>query len=156
MQIEKIYELKDFLDEYFVNIPKRTINKVEPEEIDKAIEHDFIEDVTITDNETREITIRRIIRYQRIVKELKKKHEYKCQLCNDSFLMDNGNYYCEAHHIRQLSLDGSQDKTNVLILCPKHHRMFHFAKKMITITDVPIVQKRIITIGSIKYYVLMN
>jgi len=156
LRIENTYELNDFLDEYLVNTAKRTINKIEPEEIDEGIEHDFIEDVTIPDNETKEITIRRIKRYQRIVNELKKKHGYKCQLCNDTFLMDNGNYYCEAHHIKQLSNNGTQDKTNVLILCPNHHRMFHYSKGIITITDVPIDQKRVIAIGNITYEVSTN
>ncbi|WP_162840805.1 HNH endonuclease [Hydrogenoanaerobacterium saccharovorans] len=151
MQIENIYELPDFLDEYLVDVQKRTINKIETETIFEGIKHDYFEDVIIPENERKEVTIKRIIRYQRVVNELKKEHKYKCQLCGDTFLMDNGNYYCEAHHIKELSNNGTQDKTNVLILCPKHHRMFHYSKKMITITNDTENGKRVITIGNITY-----
>jgi hypothetical protein len=72
LRIENTYEITDFLDEYIVNTVKRTINKVEIEEIDEGIEHDFIEDVAIPNNETKEFTIKRIKRYQQIVNELKK------------------------------------------------------------------------------------
>lgn len=156
LEIEKIYDLTECLDEYTADLSKRSFTKIDPEWIDEALKHDFIEDVTMPDNETKEITIKKIKRYQRIVNELKETHGYKCQLCNDTFLMDNGTYYCEAHHIKQLSNNGTQDKSNVIILCPKHHRMFHYSKGRITITNDPIQRKRFITIENTTYEIPIN
>ena len=34
---------------------------------------------------------------------MKKFFGHKCQLFKGSFPIDNGNYYCEAHHIKELS-----------------------------------------------------
>ena len=49
--------------------------------------------------------------------------------------MDNGRYYCEAHHLVPISEDGSQGPENVIILCANHHRMFHYAKNVITFKE---------------------
>ncbi|HHU71150.1 MAG TPA: hypothetical protein GXZ21_03840 [Clostridiales bacterium] len=78
----------------------------------------------------------RIKRYQKIVKELKKKYNYECQICGFSFIMDNGEKYCEAHHLKHLSKGGNQDAENVIILCSNHHRQFHYSENKINIGDL--------------------
>lgn len=122
------------------------------EEIDKQIERDLIDDIDKPENETEEVRLNRIKRYQTIVKRLKKEYNYQCQLCGDNFLMDNGNYYCEAHHIKLLSKDGTQSPENVLILCANHHRMFHYASNTCIIGKL-IEGKRNIKIGEEKFTV---
>jgi Predicted restriction endonuclease len=89
----------------------------------------FKEDHKELVNETKEVTLNRIIRYQKIVSNLKSKYKSKCQIegCNFTFRKKNGEYYSEGHHIEFLSQGGSQDESNVVILCPNHHRMFHYA-----------------------------
>ena len=73
--------------------------------------------------------MKRIKRYQKIVNDLKSRYENKCQIegCNFTFKKKNGEYYSEAHHIESLAKGGSQDESNAAILCPNHHRMFHYA-----------------------------
>ncbi|PHM07127.1 hypothetical protein [Nostoc sp. 'Peltigera malacea cyanobiont' DB3992] len=43
-------------------------------------------------------------------------------------MKNNGGFYSEAHHLNLLSQEGSQYENNVVILCPNHHRMLHFAQ----------------------------
>ncbi|KMT22894.1 HNH endonuclease [Clostridium cylindrosporum] len=80
-------------------------------------------------NETIEVKINRMKRYQSIVNNLKNKYNNTCQIegCNFTFKKKNGDYYSEGHHLEPLSENGSQDSSNVVILCPNHHRMFHYA-----------------------------
>lgn len=122
------------------------------EEIDMQIKKDFLDDIDAGENESIEEGIKKIKRYQKIVNILKRKYEYKCQLCEYTFQMDNGNYYCEAHHIKMLSKDGTQNPNNVIILCANHHRMFHYASNMITIGEL-IDGKRVIKIGDIEFVI---
>lgn len=104
-------------------------------EIDKSFKVDYgerekelLEDLGERPNEKKEVTITRIKRYQKIVKDLKIKYESKCQIegCNFTFIQKNGNGYSEAHHLQPLCEDGSQEEYNVVILCPNHHRMIHY------------------------------
>ncbi len=165
--VYKTYELEDELDLY-INIngmPKFSKrkgsmlsthgNQLNEEEIDDQIKRDFIDDIDEPENVTEEVRLNRIKRYQKIVKRLKKEYNYQCQLCRDNFLMDNGNYYCEAHHIKMLSKDGSQSPENVLILCAKHHRMFHYASNTCIIGKL-IKGKRNIKIGKEEFMVQYN
>lgn len=87
------------------------------------------EDVTGLSNETIEVKINRIKRYQHVINKLKIKYKNECQIegCSFSFKKKNGDYYSEGHHLELLSEGGSQDEDNVVILCPNHHRMFHYA-----------------------------
>jgi predicted restriction endonuclease len=101
------------------------------------------------------VSIIALKRYQKIVKMLKNKYNHKCQLCGYSFHMDNGDYYCEAHHIKELAKGGSQDPNNVIILCSNHHRQFHYAKDRITISELTDGEK-IIEIDGQKYYMSAN
>ncbi len=53
----------------------------------------------------------------------------RCEYCNDQgFLMENGRFYVEAHHVIALSDSGCDTVDNVIALCPNHHRQAHFAK----------------------------
>lgn len=164
--VYKTYELEDELSLYIningvskpfrekgsnLNIHGNQLQNNE-EEIDKQIERDFFDDIGELENETEEVRYNRIKRYQKIVKRLKVQYNHKCQLCGDNFLMDNGNYYCEAHHIKMLSQDGSQSPENVLILCANHHRMFHYASNICIIREL-IDGKRSIKIGEKEFTV---
>ena len=141
----KLFDLEDTLDLYIYNNGNLVLTneasdenrpEFETEVIDSQIERDLNDDIDIPENETEEARIFRIKRYQNIVNRLKFECNYKCQICGDSFLMDNGKYYCEAHHIKLLSKGGTQSPENVLILCSNHHRMFHYAANSINISDI--------------------
>lgn len=73
-------------------------------------------------------TITRKIRDTKLTKQLKKKHNWKCAICDNRILLPNGNYYAEAHHIRPLGggHEGLDKEDNIIILCPYHHAEFDY------------------------------
>ena len=65
---------------------------------------------------------------------VKRKRGYRCQICetlkqpNIAFLKPDGKPYCEAHHVQPVSLmlPGSLAASNIMVLCPNHHRQAHY------------------------------
>ncbi|WP_019229015.1 winged helix-turn-helix domain-containing protein [Sedimentibacter sp. B4] len=92
-------------------------------------EKEFQEDLIDLENEIEQVSINRIKRYQKITRDLKSKYGNQCQIegCNFTFVQKNQKHYSEAHHLNPLANNGSQDEENVVILCPNHHRMMHYA-----------------------------
>ena len=67
----------------------------------------------------------------------------KCEYCGaEGFPMDNGRRYLEAHHIISLARQGPDSRTNVIALCPTHHREAHFGANR---TELEASMKRILT-----------
>ncbi len=93
------------------------------------IKDDFLEDFPELKNEKQEIVIQRIKRFQDIVVQTKNKYNNCCQFenCGFTFKKHDGSLYSEAHHLLPLSKEGSQAVDNIVILCPNHHRMLHYA-----------------------------
>ena len=55
----------------------------------------------------------------------------KCELVKCSkrgFRMDDGRIYLETHHVISLSEGGADAESNVVALCPNHHREAHHGK----------------------------
>jgi 5-methylcytosine-specific restriction protein A len=53
----------------------------------------------------------------------------KCEYCGStSFKTSNGENYLESHHIISLAQKGKDRMTNVIALCPSHHREAHFGE----------------------------
>ena len=51
----------------------------------------------------------------------------RCELCGEEgFKMAGGRVFLETHHVHPLSEGGSDTTTNVVALCPNHHREAHF------------------------------
>ena len=161
--INKLYDLEDVLDLYsYGQIWETTLHGAAKEttvkedtNLDEDLRKELEVDGGIPENESEEVTLNRIKRYQKLVKSLKEKNDFKCQICGYTFTMNNGNGYCEAHHINWLSTGGTQDATNVVIVCANHHRMFHYATNLITIGEV-VNDKRVINIGEESYIVNLN
>lgn len=57
-----------------------------------------------------------------IITQLKKLYKGKCQICGEQPF---GADICEIHHIQYYSLSKNNDSSNLLLLCPNHHRMIH-------------------------------
>ncbi len=54
-----------------------------------------------------------------------------CEYCGTKgFITKAGSIYLESHHIVPLSEGGVDDVTNVIALCPNHHREAHFSKNV--------------------------
>ncbi|MEP0767428.1 MAG: HNH endonuclease [Fimbriimonadia bacterium] len=57
-------------------------------------------------------------------------HEYyrgRCQLCGFDPITTYGIGVCEVHHVVPLSLGGTHEERNAILLCPNHHRLVHRA-----------------------------
>lgn len=68
------------------------------------------------------------LRYERddvLVGLLKRLRGPACQICGDTFVTSGGEFYCECHHLEALADGGLDVSSNMLILCPNHHRQFH-------------------------------
>lgn len=69
----------------------------------------------------------------RLIAELAKiMVDYKCQYKQDHvFKMENGKYYCEAHHILEFSTENGPDITNnLIVLGPEAHAAIHHGNSM--------------------------
>jgi putative restriction endonuclease len=66
--------------------------------------------------------VQRIVRDTALGREVKRLHDYRCQVCGIR-LDCAGGPYAEAAHIRPLGRphDGPDDLANLLCLCPNHH-----------------------------------
>lgn len=50
-----------------------------------------------------------------------------CEYCGkEGFVMCNGEHYLETHHILALSEQGADSVSNVIGLCPNHHKQAHY------------------------------
>ena len=69
-------------------------------------------------------------RNNKIVKNLKKLYNGRCQISGEklTFKKKNGEFYSEAHHLIYLGEKGSDGYANVVIVSPLIHRMLHYAK----------------------------
>ena len=77
--------------------------------------------------------ISRKVRDTRVMQELKKKYENRCQICGNMVRIGEDKFYSEGAYIKPLDSphDGSDTKENIIILCPNHHVEFDYG--MITI-----------------------
>ena len=64
-------------------------------------------------------------RDRNLVEQLRDLYEGQCQICGWSPRKTYGTELCEAHHVRWLSRGGSDALTNLLLVCPNHHRAIH-------------------------------
>lgn len=77
-------------------------------------------------DERRRYLMSRVVRRDReLVEELRELYGGRCQICRWS---PRGLYaaeLCEAHHVRWLSRGGGDALSNLVLICPNHHRAIH-------------------------------
>lgn len=73
-----------------------------------------------------DIIVKRYERDKELVRIIKLLRGNKCQICGYSFKMESGEEYSECHHLEHLANKGLDISANLLILCPNHHRQFHY------------------------------
>ncbi len=61
----------------------------------------------------------------KVQKSLKKLYRYKCQICGATATVMYGVDVSEAHHIEYFSKTANNSPSNIIILCPDHHRIVH-------------------------------
>jgi predicted restriction endonuclease len=93
----------------------------------KQIKDNLIEDDPPLESEKREVIVEMIDRDHRIIEDVKRIYDNRCQICGFTFKEKNGEFYSEGHHLIPLSEGGTQERDNIVILCPNHHRMIHYA-----------------------------
>jgi predicted restriction endonuclease len=73
-------------------------------------------------------TVSRILRDSALVATLKRRNNFKCQICGTRLELPKGFFYCEAHHIRPLGSphDGPDEESNLVIVCPNHHVLLDY------------------------------
>lgn len=67
---------------------------------------------------------------------VKKARQHRCQLCEAlgldgiAFVKASGEPYAEAHHVVPVAglLPGSLGASNIMVLCPNHHRQAHYGQ----------------------------
>jgi hypothetical protein len=71
--------------------------------------------------------VSRIARDTGIVRRLKIKYGFRCQICGERIELKSG-FYCEAHHLRPLGIphDGPDVESNLIIVCPNHHTQLDY------------------------------
>jgi len=76
--------------------------------------------------ERRRYLMTEIVRRDRdLVEELRDLYAGECQLCGWAPRRRDGTELCEAHHVRWLSRGGGDTLTNLVLVCPNHHRAIH-------------------------------
>lgn len=60
-----------------------------------------------------------------IISNLKRLYQGNCQICGCKPLAIEGVDICEAHHIEYFSKSQNNNASNIIILCPNHHRLIH-------------------------------
>lgn len=60
-----------------------------------------------------------------IGERLKKLYSYRCQICGEQVGEKYGSKTVDAHHISYFSDSMNNDASNILVVCPNHHRIIH-------------------------------
>ncbi|MBL8225221.1 MAG: HNH endonuclease [Chromatiales bacterium] len=70
----------------------------------------------------------RVLRDTALARQLKLLHNNRCQICDETISLPNGELYSEAHHIKPLGRphNGPDVAGNILVLCPNHHVMLDY------------------------------
>ncbi|MFB6098040.1 MAG: HNH endonuclease [Salinibacter sp.] len=72
--------------------------------------------------EKREYEIYRVVRDTRLARKVKRRSDYKCQICGtDPVEIADGTVYAEAHHLHPLAEDGPDEEENIVCVCPTCH-----------------------------------
>lgn len=59
-----------------------------------------------------------------------------CEFCGSvGFTTSSGSIYLETHHIVPLSEYGEDSTSNVVALCPNHHRLAHYGEKSVSFRE---------------------
>lgn len=64
-----------------------------------------------------------------VISKLKKFRGFRCQICGGNVKRESEPPYVEAAHIIPKSKKGNEDPSNILILCPNHHKEFDLGRR---------------------------
>ena len=75
--------------------------------------------------ERRQYLVEVVHRDRDLVEQLRELYAGECQICGWAPRSRYGAEICEAHHVRWLSRGGDDALTNLVLVCPNHHRAIH-------------------------------
>ena len=143
-------EARTYLKRVGFNVVKRSdvldnyVNKKHPT-LDEKIKV-ALKNLSTEPKPMQKIIIERTLRNDTpIIRNLKKKYNYKCQMpgCNASIQKANGEYYIEVAHIASVSSGGKSILGNLLVLCPNHHKEFDFGSLIIQEQSLKILKGKL-------------
>jgi len=73
------------------------------------------------------IVKQRLLNYK-IVPALKQYYNFRCQICGQRHYETYSVHIAEVHHINPFVMSQDNSVSNLIILCPNHHRIMHNAK----------------------------
>ncbi len=91
--------------------------------------------------ERRTTRVERVIRNSALSRFLKMLYSHQCQICLFTFMLTNSRQYAETHHIKPLGKKhmGSDNQSNMIVLCPNHHAMMDFGALAIHPDDLTVI-----------------
>jgi len=89
-----------------------------------------VDDLGSDDPKRTETLTTNYARDPRVRREVERRANGRCEFCGAiGFSRTNGTKYVETHHIIALANDGVDRVTNVIGLCPNHHKEAHFGNQ---------------------------
>lgn len=115
-------EERNLLTQLTTQIPESSIENVETEEELLALINSLDGNASI---EIRQALVKLRRANRRTINELKSIYNNSCQICETYFSQTHGVEVVEAHHIEYFSQSLNHHSTNIVIVCPNHHRLLH-------------------------------
>ena len=119
----------------FSTIPIDTLDEQEQKEIIREIKSqnktkqqiiNELNSLRSTDAEEVIINSKSFKRDNKTIAQIKIIRDFKCQICSTSIIKKDGTFYVEAAHIEPKYRKGREIPSNILLLCPNHHKEFDF------------------------------
>ena len=79
----------------------------------------------LAEERVRYLFMQAIKRDPKLVQSMRERYQGRCQICIWEPRMIYGPDICETHHIQWLSRGGDDVESNMVLLCPNHHRAIH-------------------------------
>lgn len=96
----------------------------------------------------------RILRDTLLARKVKIRHNYRCQICNETIQLPTGKFYAEAHHIRPLGQphNGPDIEANIICLCPNHHVLLDYGVIPLDLSTLELRGKHRISKEFVEYH----
>lgn len=102
---------------------KDSISEINEEEFEYQSNYKEVDETARIETKEQIVKVRRLDRA--IGESLKLFYSYKCQVCGDNFAKKYSCTIAEAHHIDFFVNSLNNDASNIVVLCPNHHRVIH-------------------------------
>ena len=102
---------------------KDSIAGIKEEDFEYQSNYKEVDETARIETKGQIVKVRRLDRA--IGESLKLFYSYKCQACGDNFAKKYNCKIVEAHHIDFFVNSLNNDASNIIVLCPNHHRIIH-------------------------------